>query len=512
MNLSSIDMAVLLVYFAGLTALGVWCARRTKTSDQFMAAGRSMPGWALALTLFGSFVSSISFLAQPGKSYADNWNPFVFCIALPFAAIVGAFIFVPFYRRTGEVSAYSHLEHRFGSWARTYATACFILLQLTRTGVVTFLLSMALAPAFGMDPTKDTGGLIAIIVAVGIVMTIFPLIGGTDAAIWTGAAQSLVLATGMIVSLIMVFVKMPGGAGKVFEVAAQHNKFSLGSGEIDFAKSTILVVFLYALSENLKNFGVDQKYVQLYATAKTDKDARSSVWAGALMYIPLAAMTFMIGTALFAFYSVQPGLLPEGIKSDKVFPHFIYTQLPAGIKGLVVAAICAAATDSSFNCISTLFHCDVYKRYFRPKVSERESLLVLRVTTIACGVLSVAISMAMIRVKTILDAWWTLAGIMAGGMLGLFLLGIISRRAGNKAAIAGVTVGTAAIIWMSLSLESFWGAIRAFAPEAKSPEWFQPYRFPWHDFMIPVVGTALIIAVGLLVGLISPRQESVAQK
>ena len=512
MNLSFPDLAVLLIYFAGLTALGVWCARRTRTSDQFMTAGRTMAGWALALTLFGSFVSSISFLAQPGKSYADNWNPFVFCIALPFAAVVGTFIFVPFYRKTGEVSAYSHLEHRFGPWARTYSTVCFILLQLTRTGVVTFLLSMALAPALGMDPTKDTGGLIAIIVAVGVVMTVFPLIGGTGAAIWTGAAQSIVLVLGMVVSMIMVFVRMPGGAGRVFEIASQHNKFSLGSMDLNFAKSTILVVFLYALAENLKNFGVNQTYVQLYATAKSDKDARACVWAGALMYIPLAAMTFMVGTALFAFYSAQPGLLPEGIKSDRVFPYFIYTQLPPGIKGLVVAAICAAATDSSFNCIATLFHCDIYKRYLRPTVSERESLLVLRISTLACGVIGVAISIAMIRVKTILDAWWTLAGIMAGGMLGLFLLGLVWRRAGNKAAIAGVTVGTAAIVWMSLSLESFWGVVRVVAPNAHAPAWFQPYRFPWHEFMIPVVGTALIIVIGLLVGLVSPRRDAPAQK
>jgi SSS family solute:Na+ symporter len=282
--------------------------------------------------------------------------------------------------------------------------------------------------------------------------------------------------------------------------------------DLNFAKSTILVVFLYALAENLKNFGPNQTYVQLYATAKSDKDARACVWAGALMYIPLAAMTFMVGTALFAFYSAQPGLLPEGIKSDRVFPYFIYTQLPPGIKGLVIAAICAAATDSSFNCIATLFHCDIYKRYLRPTVSERESLLVLRISTLACGVIGVAISIAMIRVKTILDAWWALAGIMAGGILGLFLLGLVSRRAGNKAAIAGVTVGTAAIVWMSLSLESFWGAIRAVAPNAQSPAWFQPYRFPWHDFMIPVVGTSLIVVVGLLVGLVSPRRDAPAQK
>jgi solute:Na+ symporter, SSS family len=495
------DYLILALYFAGLTGLGVWSARRTRSSDQFMAAGRGMRGWVLALTLFGSFVSSISFLAQPASAYgADNWGRFVFCFALPVAAIVGAVVFVPFYRRTGEVSAYTHLERRFGLWARTYATLCFIVLQLVRTGVVTYLLAMALGPAFGLDPAKDTGGLIVIIIGVGVVMTIFPLVGGTGTAIWTGAAQSIVLVAGMAASLITVLVKMPKGPGQVFEIASQHGKFSLGSTDLSFVGPTILVVFLYALIENLKNFGVNQTYVQLYATARSDRDATACVWVGALMYIPLAAMTYMVGTALYAFYMAQPDLLPEGMKTDRVFPHFIFTQLPAGIKGLVVAAICAAATDSSFNCIATLFHCDVYKRYLRPKASEREAMFVLRGTTLACGVIGVLVAIAMTQAKQVLDVWWELAGIAAGGMLGLFLLGIISRRANNRSAIIAVSVGTLAIIWMTLSLNTFQSLVRKAWPTFAMPEWFVAIQFPWHGFMVPVVGTALIVVIGVIAG------------
>jgi SSS family solute:Na+ symporter len=226
------------------------------------------------------------------------------------------------------------------------------------------------------------------------------------------------------------------------------------------------------------------------------------------MYIPLAAMTFMVGTALFAFYSQQPELLPEGIKADRVFPHFIHTQLPAGLKGLVVAAVCAAATDSSFNCIATLVHEDIYKRYFRPGASEKESLRVLRGTTLLCGVIAVLISVAMTQVKQVLDAWWALAGIMAGGMLGLFLLGLISKRASNKAAILGVSVGTAAIVWMTVSLPSFTALLQGVFPRFQTPAWFMPYRFSWHEFMIPVVGTFLVLSVGLLSGIAWPRRQS----
>ncbi len=496
------DLLVLGLYFSGLVLLGVWCARRTRDSEHFMAAGRAMPGWILALTLFGSYVSSISFLAQPGKSYADDWNPFVFCFAIPVAAVIGSRVFVPFFRKSGEVSAYTHLERRFGPWARTYATVCYILLQLTRTGVVTYLLALALAPAFGLDSTSSSEGLVWIMVGLGVVMTVFPLIGGTDAAIWTGAVQSLVLVLGLVVSLATVLFQVPGGAGRVFEVAAEHHKFSLGSWDLSFAGPTVLVVFLYALAENLRNFGVNQTYVQLYATARSERDARACVWMGAAMYIPLAAVTFLVGTCLFAFYNAQPRLLPEGIPADRVFPHFIYTQLPAGLRGLVVAGVCAAATDSGFNYIATLFQCDLYKRYFRPAASERESLLVLRLSTLVCGVASVAIAVAMTRAKQALDAWWALAGIVAGGMLGLFLLGLWCRRAGSRAGIVGVIGGTVAILWMTASLPSFAEMIPGFG----WPRALEAFRFGGHGFMIPVLGTAVVVGLGALAGLLAPRR------
>lgn len=213
-TLAATDIAVLCAYFAALGLLGVWCARRTRDSRHFMDAGCAVPGWALALTLFGSFVSSVSFLAQPGKSYA---------------------------------------------------------------------------------------------------------------AIWTGVAQSLVLVLGIVASLLTVLWRTPGGPTKVVQVAAEHHKFSLGSWDLSLAGPTVLVVFLYAVVENLRNFGINQTYVQLYATARSDRDARACVWLGAALYIPLAAMTFLVGTALYAFYTAQPGLLPDGLRSDSVFPHFIHT-------------------------------------------------------------------------------------------------------------------------------------------------------------------------------------------
>ncbi|HRE82651.1 MAG TPA: sodium:solute symporter [Opitutaceae bacterium] len=479
-TLSGIDLAVLLVYLVGVTGFGAWFYWRNRDSEKYMSAGRSLPGWAVGLSIFGSYVSSISFLANPGKSFAGNWNAFVFALTLPVAALIAVKWFVPFYRKIGEVSAYQHLENRFGAWARTYAVLCYMLTQIARLGTILYLLALALVPLTGFD-------IRTIIVVVGLVVIIYPLLGGTEAVIWTGVVQAVVLVGGALACVITLLVGMPGGAGQIFTIAAEEGKFSLGSLSPALDQSTFWVVLIYGLVINLQNFGIDQSYVQRYITAKSDAAAARSVWIGAMLYLPIGAAFFFIGTALYAFYKVQPELLPAALDAarnpDAVFPYFISRQLPAGLAGLVVAGLCAAAMDSNLNCMSTLFLRDIYQRYLRPKTTEREAMRVLHLSTLVFGLISIVAAVAMISIKNALDVWWELAGILGGGMLGLFLLGIIARTATSRAAVAGVGAGILVILWMTFSprYDSF--------PEA--------LRSPFHGLLIIVLGTAAILLVGL---------------
>lgn len=484
--LNIIDLTVLVGYLAIVVGLGCFLARRSGSTEGFMAAGRSLPGWAVGLSIFGTFVSSISFLANPGKSYADNWNPFVFGLSLPIAAAVAVRWFVPFYRRTGEISAYHHLEHRFGPWARTYAVVCYLLTQFARMGTILYLVALALAPLTGWDVRW-------IIIGTGILVTLYTLIGGIEAVIWTDAVQSVVLSAGILLSCFVLLAGMPEGPGQIFEIAARHDKFSLGSFGGSLAEPTFWVLLVYGLFINLQNFGIDQSYVQRYITAKTDRDAVGSVWLGALLYLPISALLFFIGTGLFAFYTVHPELLAatsDGpLKADAVFPHFIAHQLPVGVTGLLVAAILAAAmssVDSSLNCSATLILQDIYKRYVRPRATEQESMRVLWASTVLWGAVGTGTALAMIHVSSALDAWWQMAGIFSGGMLGLFLLGMISRRARSPEAATAVVIGVLMIFWLSLSNAPVWPA-----------EWSQ-FRNPLHPFMTTVVGTLTILLVGML--------------
>jgi len=252
---------------------------------------------------------------------------------------------------------------------------------------------------------------------------------------------------------------------------------------------TFWVVLLYGVTLNLGIFGVDQSFVQRYISTPNVRQAKRSVWVAAVLFVPTAGLFFFIGTALYALYSARPELFPTGLdvheRLDEVFPSFIAHQLPVGMSGLVVAAIFAASLDSSLSSMATLTLSDVYKRYFRPRAGERESMWVLRTSTLMWGVLSAAVALAMIHSTSALDVRWHLAGIFSGGVLGLFLLGLLSRRADNAAAIVATVAGVLVIAWMSLSPTPLWPARCA---------WL---RSPFHGFLVTVVGTLLILTVGI---------------
>jgi SSS family solute:Na+ symporter len=488
-RLAVIDLAVIAIYLAAIVGVGMWYARRRPGAEEYMAAGRSLPGWAIGLSMFGSYVSSISFLGNPGKAYASNWNPFVFSLATPVAAAIAVRWFVPFYRSLGEISAYEHLERRFGPWARTYAVVCFLLVQMARTGTVIYLLALAVAPLTGWRVE-------VIIVLTGVLMTFYTLAGGIKAVVWTGVLQSVVLIAGPAICVAALLWQTPGGWSEIVRAGMEEQKFSLGEwrfaswdGFVDsLSGPTFWVVFIYGLVINVGNFGIDQSYVQRYITARNDREAVKSVWMTALLYVPAAAVFFFIGSALFVFYGARPELLPSGIEQDEVFPHFIATRLPIGMAGLVVAAIFAASMDSNLNSMATLTYCDIYQRYLRPKPSEREALGVLRTATVVWGALGTIIALAMTRAASALDVWWQMAGMFSGGVVGLFLLGLISRRAGGAGAALAVALGVLLILWMSLSPTELW------------PERWDAYRNRLHNFLTIVAGTALILGVGLLAG------------
>ena len=519
-SLPIFDIAIIIVYLLAMVAIGFYFSKRNKNTEQFTKASGRIPGWAIGLSIYATFLSSNTFLGVPGKAFGSNWNAFVFSISMPLAAWVAAKYFVPFYRSTGEISAYTHLEKRFGPWARTYAVVCFLLTQFARMGSIFFGMALSLQALTGFSMQS-------IMIVMGICIIIYTVLGGMEAVIWTEVVQGIIKTLGALLILYLVIKEIPGGLSKMMEIAKADNKTSLGSFSPDFTTSTFWMVLLYGFFINLNNFGMDQNYIQRYHTATSEKQAAKSVWLCVAMYVPASLLFFIIGTALYSYYQVHPELI-ESVKmqvaaernltitsvseltsiasslqpadyGDKVLPHFMVTKVPAGLVGLIVAAILSAAMStisSNMNASATVFTMDIYKKYFRPDINDKQQLFSLHMATIVFGLVGLCTGLAMIGAKSLLDIWWELSGIFAGGMLGLFLLGLISRKAKNAEAVTAVIIGIIVILWMTFS-------------DRLSGE-YSFLKSPLHKNMIIVVGTLAIFLTGLLMTKLRARKVDIA--
>jgi len=477
--MTGIDITIFILYLFGIVLFGSSFYRKNKTSSAFTLGNRNLPTWVITMSIFATFVSSISYLALPGQAYLSDWNAFVFSLSLPVASIIA-----PLYRSVNSPSAYTYLKRRFGPWAKTYASVMYLLTQLMRAGTILFLLALPLHALLGWN-------IITIIIITGISVMIYSLLGGIQAVVWTDAIQAIILIGGALgCSLVLIF-SMPEGPVQIFRLAAESNKFSLGSFSNDLTSSTFWVVLIYGLFINLQNFGIDQNYIQRYMSSRSDKDAKKSALYGGLLYVPVSALFLFIGTALFGFYKVNNGLLPADVDGDKVFPWFIVNQLPVGLTGLLIASIFAAGmstVSTSLNSSATVILTDFFKMPKDHPDNEKRSMLVLYVSSFIFSVLSIFIAVAMINVKSALDAWWKLASIFSGGMLGLFLLGYMAPKVKNTAAVCGVIAGVLIIGWMSLS------------PMLFTEGELVKYASPFHNYLSIVFGTLAIFIVGFLIG------------
>lgn len=483
MEITVLDYIIFFLFVGGVALFGCsFFFKSRKGASSFTAADGSLPAWVVGMSIFATFVSSISFLGLPGDAYKGNWNPFVFSLSIPIATWLAAKVFIPLYRGMNSVSAYHYLEMRFGYWARCYVAICYLLTQLARIGSILLLLALPISTMFGWD-------IQSIIVWTGIATLVYTLLGGISAVVWTDAIQGIILIVGAVACALILTFSMPEGPSQLFEIAAANGKFSLGSFGASLTEPTFWVVLIYGLFVNMQNYGIDQNYVQRYMTTKSTAEAVKSTIFGGLLYIPVSLVFVYIGTALFSYYTARPELLPAGTAADKVFPYFIVHGLPTGITGLVIASLFSAGMSTvatSINSSATIILTDFVKRLSRGNMSERRNMGVLYTASLVVGALGIVVGLLMMKVDGVLDAWWKLASIFSGGMLGLFLLGVVCRNVKRAHAVIAVVLGLLSIAYMSLS------------PLINEGSPFYCLRCPLHTYLTIVVGTTVIFLVGFL--------------
>ncbi len=444
------DVLAIVLYFVLLIVVGIWTTKKIKGSEDFFVGGRSMPGWAVGFSLLGTAISSITFLAYPGSAFAGNWSRLVPGFMLPIAAFIGIIFFVVFYRRSGFVSAYEYFEKRFGSWGRSYASFVYIVSQTFRVGSVLFLLALPVRVMTGWS-------LASIIVLVGVLVTLYTVLGGLEAVIWTDVLQTIVLILGGLVTILVVVLDVKGGLGEVFRLATVAGKFKIStSWQWNLARDTFWTLALTGLISNVQEFSTDQVKIQRYLAPATDREAKGAAWMVGLGCIPIWMLFMFVGTSIWVFYQLHPGALAAGMRPDEVFPHFILTQLPVGVGGFVIAAVMAAAMstiDSGLNAVATIMTVDWYQKFFVKNRDDRHYLNMARILTLVVGVLGIgaAYYLSTLEMRTFLDLAFFLASVFSAGLGGFFLLGFFFKRVNNQGAVVGVVAGLLVILWLTLS-------------------------------------------------------------
>ncbi len=430
-----INTAVLIVYFAVMLLIGVYFSKKQKTADDYFKAGKRIPFWAAGLSILGTGLSAITFMAVPAKAFATDWAYFVNRVPSVFVAIAIALLFIPVFRQLDISTAYEYLQKRFNLAIRLIGSFSFILFQLGRIGIVLFLPAVAINVATGFD-------IVTCIIVIGVVSLIYTVMGGIEAVIWTDVLQVIILYGGIILCVAYISFGLEDGVKEIISIGQKSNKFNIFDFSFNINEPNFWVVVFGSFFTSLTTYGTDQAMVQRYLTTKTTADASKSIWTTIIIGLLLGWLFFFMGTALFAHYKNSPSEMLHTLSSnDAIFPWYIISQLPNGISGLLIAGIFAAAMSSlssSMNSGATAYTVDFHRLFKR----EFNAVTVGRIVTVIIGMGGIlfAILFATMNIKSIWDEFIKIIGLITGGLGGVFLLGIVTERANGVGVLIGLLV------------------------------------------------------------------------
>lgn len=489
MNIRWLDLVIIAAYMVAVAYIGWRCSHRQTSTESYFVAKRSVPHWAMAFSFFATLISSITFIAYPGSSYASNWNELVPGFMVIGVLLLIGLVVIPFFRQAVGVSAYEYFGKRFGYGVRAYSALGFSLGHFSKMGFVFYLLALTIHSMTGWN-------LLGVIIIAGIVTIFYTLIGGLEAVIWTEVLQGIIMLVGICVVLGVLLVIPPGGPSAAFGLAWEKSKFGLGDWNFDLTKKGVWVMSLYGFFWYLQKYTGDQTIVQRYLVAKSDRDALKGVATGAMMCLPVWTLFMLIGTLVWAYYQLSGEVLPAHIdKPDKVFPFFLTSKVPVGLGGLFMAALFAAGMStlaSDLNCLSAVVVEDYYRK-IKPNSTDARRLVIGKLVVALCGIAAVGVAIVIaLAGERALSLYFTVSSILTGGIAGLFILAFLSTRA-NK---GGVWVGIVACVAVTA-----WGTFTS----GKEPLWnWGAYNFKLPGIMIGVVGHVVLLVVGYAASFLFP--------
>ncbi len=450
-NLHTLDLVVLAAYFVLMFVMGIYFSTRNTSTEHYFLGSRNFSGWIIGLSLVGTSISSITFLAYPADAFKTNWLRFLPNLMLPVAVFIAAWWFLPYLRKKNTVTAYEFLEERFHPSIRLYGAVAFLIAQVARISMILYLLSLVIHSMTGIETSTC-------VMIAGVFVAGYTILGGIEAVIWTDVVQTIVLLFGGAICLAVILVEIPGGLMALFDAAWAADKISVGSMDngtlapaswaFSLTEKTASMMLFVGLTSWLTEYSSNQNTVQRFCASSSDHEARKAMLVCALVSVPTWAFFMFLGSALFVFFEAYPtpetsAMLTGERKAEEVLPFFIMNYLPPGIIGLVIAASVAAAMsslDSSINAIATVTTSDIYRRFVRTDQTDSHYLAFARMIATLAGVMMLAGALYLIDTtsSTLQDTATILTALLAGGLLTIYLLGFFSTRCGAVHILLGI--------------------------------------------------------------------------
>ena len=438
-----INYLVLVLYFGGLLWLGFYFMKREATTDDFFKAGGRIPWWAAGISILATTLSAITFISIPAKAYATDWRMFMYNMTIIMVVPLVITFFLPFFRRFQLDTAYEYLELRFNRSVRWLASSLFVFFMVSRIAIVLFLPSLALNAVTGFSVYWA-------IVIMGVVTIIYCTSGGMEAVVWGDVVQGIILMSGAVIALVFMISGIDGGLNRFMEISTAQQKFNLLDIRFTFSEPVFWVVVLGGVANSLVTFTSDQSIIQRYMSTRNESATGRSIWLNGTLSVPVTILFFLLGTALYAFFTSNPERLAAvNPNIDSVFPQFIVSEMPVGVSGLLIASIFAAAMStlsSNINSVAAVVTSDFYKKIFKENTIKSQ-MQVARWSGIIAGLLgmSMALVLATWDIASLWDQFNTFVGLLTGGLGALFIMGIFFPRISGPAAFFG-TLGSLAVL------------------------------------------------------------------
>lgn len=468
--MQTLDLIIIFGYLIGITAFGILFSGKQETTEDYFVGDRSVPWWAIAMSIVATETSTITFVSVPGIAFAKGGNFQFLQLVLGYmlGRIVISLIFIPMYFKGELQTVYQLLGDRFGNRVKMLASALFVVMRNIADGVRLLLTAIVLAAVYtSFYPGSDASTIIiASIVLLGIVMIIFTFYGGMEAVIWVEVVQLVIYIGGAVAAAIVLVQNIDGGMSTAMSLGEQFNKFSVFDFGWDMAKTYTFWAGLFGgCFLTMSTHGTDQYLVQRYLCTKKPSSASLALLSSGAVVLGQFIGFLFIGVLLFAFYApfnsadyANAGVAGSGIsanfpflKGDQVFPNFITEHMPPGLSGLVVAAIFAAALSSSLNSIAATAINDLYKP-FKKNITDKQLVRLAGILTVVIGIIQILVAIAFMKSgESALGLALAVASLINGPVLGVFLVGSFMKRASEIHALIGMIVSILVMTYIMLA-------------------------------------------------------------